>query len=87
MSEAAKKPPTRKQLDRVREYIDHPALQPHLDKLMRNIEGNLKTIGGTGALLGWMKDEINEYNKRHNLIGTDTYGNVYSGGISFMTSA
>jgi hypothetical protein len=59
------KPPTPKQLERVDEYIAHPAIQPHLDKLMGSIERNLKTRGGTGALLGWMKDEIAEYEKRH----------------------
>jgi hypothetical protein len=65
MTDKQKKPPTKRQLERIREYIDHPAIQPHLDKLMRSIDANLKTVGGTGALIGWMKDEINEYNKRH----------------------
>jgi hypothetical protein len=62
---AGQQPPTPKQLERVNEYIAHPAMQPHLDKLMLDIDKNLKTRGGTGALLGWMKDEIAEYQKRH----------------------
>lgn len=71
-AEALKKnkqlPPTPRQLERVNEYISHPAIQPHLDKLMRSLVVNIKTRGGTGALLGWMKDEIAEYDKRHPLL-------------------
>ena len=62
---AGQQPPTNRQLERIREYIDHPALQPHLDKLMGDMDRNLKTRGGTGALLGWMKEKISEYDKRH----------------------
>lgn len=86
MTEKQKKPPTKRQLERVKEYIDHPAIQPHLDRLMGTIETHLKTVGGTGVLIGWMKEEINEYNKRH-VLGADVYGNRYSPGISFITSA
>jgi hypothetical protein len=60
-------PPTKKQLERVYEYIEHPAIQPFLDKLTGDLDRNLKTRGGTGALLGWMKAKIADHDKRHPL--------------------
>ena len=65
---AGQQPPTGKQLERIREYIDHPAIQPHLDKLMGDMDKNLKTRGGTGALLGWMKEKIHDYDRRNPLM-------------------
>jgi hypothetical protein len=63
----SQKPPTEKQLQRVNEYLDHPAIQPYLDKLMRDLDRSLKTRGGIGVTLGWMKAKIAEYNERHPL--------------------
>jgi hypothetical protein len=89
VSDKTKAPPTKRQLERLNEYISHPAVTPHLDSLMTKLETHLKTVGGTGVLLHWLKGEINEYNKRNSaLIGEDMFGNVYSsGGISLITSA
>lgn len=63
MGERSKLPPTAKQLERVDELIQHEAITPHLDSLMRNFDGKLRNRGSTGALLGWMKEEITRWQK------------------------
>jgi len=54
-------PPTPKMLERLAEYIDHPAMTPHLDSLMTHIPIGIKTRGGTGVMLNWMKTRIQEW--------------------------
>lgn len=58
MAERSKLPPTERQLERIGELIEHEAIAPYLDSIMRNFESKLKTRGGTGKMLGWMKEEI-----------------------------
>jgi hypothetical protein len=64
MGERSKLPPTPKQLERVEQLIEHEALAPHLDKIMQNFEGKIRTRGATGVMLKWMKEEIQRYENR-----------------------
>ncbi len=54
-------PPTPKMLERLNEYIDHPAMTPYLDRLAMDIPKGIRTRGGTGVLLNWMKQRIREW--------------------------
>ena len=59
----SKLPPTARQLERVNELIEHEAITPHLDSVLRNFEGKIRTRGGTGVLLQWLKKEIEKWEK------------------------
>jgi hypothetical protein len=63
MGERSKLPPTEKQLTRIGEFIEHEALAPHLDTVLKNFESKIKTRGGAGVMLNWMKLEIAEWEK------------------------
>lgn len=58
-----KLPPTEKQLVRIDDLLDHPAIAPHLDNLLVKMPGYLNTRGGAGWLINWMKSEIGKYEK------------------------
>lgn len=59
----SKFPPTEKQLERIGEFIEHEAIQPHLDGVLKNFDTKIKTRGGAGVLLNWMKGEIEKWEK------------------------
>lgn len=58
-----KPPPTQAQLERIDSMIDHPAFDHHMDSLTRRVDSMLKTRGGAGLLIGWMKNEIKKYDE------------------------
>lgn len=59
--QAGKKgPPTMNQLNRINELLDYDAIIPHLDELDKQWDGLLRTQGGAGLIIGWMKKWISE---------------------------
>jgi|HubBroStandDraft_1064217.scaffolds.fasta_scaffold1708341_1 hypothetical protein len=61
----SKMPPTEKQLQRLGELIEHEAIAPHLDSVMKKFDTQIRTRGGAGLLLGWMKGEIQKWEQAH----------------------
>jgi hypothetical protein len=59
----SKLPPTEKQIERLGELIEHEAITPHLDSVMKNFEAKIRTRGGAGAMLQWMKGEIQKWER------------------------
>lgn len=59
----SKLPPTERQIERISEFIDHVAIAPHLDSVMKDFDRKIRTRGGAGVLLGWMKAEIDKWEK------------------------
>lgn len=57
----SKMPPTEKQIERLGELIEHEAISPYLDNIMTNFDAKIKTRGGAGVLLSWMKGEIQKW--------------------------
>lgn len=55
-----KKPPTLRQLERLDEMLDDPKITPHLDELDLKWDTMLRTFGGTGLMISWMKRWIAE---------------------------
>ena len=53
-----KGPPTEKQLERIDELLDHPAMNGYMDSLAGKWDQLIATMGGAGVLIGWMKSII-----------------------------
>jgi hypothetical protein len=61
----SKLPPTEKQLLRIGEFIEHEAIAPHLDTVLKNFDSKIKSRGGAGIMLNWMRKEIEAWNAAH----------------------
>jgi hypothetical protein len=59
----SKLPPTEKQIERLGELIEHEAIAPHLDSIMKGFDTKIRTRGGAGLLLSWMKGEIRKWER------------------------
>lgn len=57
----SKMEPTPKQLERIGEFIEHEAMGPHLDGVLKNFDSKIRTRGGAGVMLNWMKGEIEKW--------------------------
>jgi hypothetical protein len=53
-----KGPPTGKQLERIDQLLDHPAMDGYIDSLAGKWDQLIATMGGAGVLIGWMKGII-----------------------------
>lgn len=75
----SKPPPTADQLLRVKSMLDHPAFDDKLDSIAKRMDSMLRTKGGTGILIGWMKKEIQKYDeKMANPVGCPNSGHTKS---------
>jgi hypothetical protein len=61
-------PPTVKMLNELIEHINHPAMTPFLDRLLKDIPTAIRTRAGTGAMLTWMSTKIEEYESKPTII-------------------
>jgi hypothetical protein len=66
-------PPTVKQLNELKEHINHRAMTPHLHDMLETLPGTIRSRTETGLLLAWMRTIIRNYEVISTAKGVNPY--------------